>query len=345
MNIWLHRISHHAEISYPLLEREFLSIGFSDFASTEFIHRTESDGWDYFDSEFQQKWNSIPRNRHNLWRFIREMKKGDRVLVPSWGVFSVYQIEEDSAHPIGDIDSDGLKTWSNETVTKKEDSFLYNSANKIDLGFFRKVTLIEANISRYKYADSALTSRMKIRSTNANITDLKVNLEKALSAFKDKRPINLHSQIMEVSKQQILSLILQELNDHKFELLLKWYFEKIGASDVSIPPKNERDKRGDADIVAVFEPTKTIYYIQAKFYDGETSDWATKQIKEYRENKEKIDDGYSKIGWVVSTSGKFSKQCLDLAKDNNIALFNGLDIVQMLLDAGIENLDKALIKD
>ena len=28
---WIHRISHIAEISYPLLENNYLSYGFSDF--------------------------------------------------------------------------------------------------------------------------------------------------------------------------------------------------------------------------------------------------------------------------------------------------------------------------
>ena len=32
-NYWIHRISHIAEISYPLLDNNYLSYGFSDFAS------------------------------------------------------------------------------------------------------------------------------------------------------------------------------------------------------------------------------------------------------------------------------------------------------------------------
>jgi hypothetical protein len=39
MNYWLHRISHHAEIAYPLLDKGYLSIGFSDFATQEFIKK------------------------------------------------------------------------------------------------------------------------------------------------------------------------------------------------------------------------------------------------------------------------------------------------------------------
>jgi len=340
MNTWLHRISHHAETSYPLLEKGYLTIGFSDFCQTDFIAKTVEEGWSYFNSVFQEEWGKTPRTRHSLWRFICEMKKGDWVLVPSWGTFSVYQIE-DKAKPITLIDIENLRTWSETPVTRGSDG-LYCNDKLIDLGFFRKVSLIKGNISRYDYADSGLTSRMKIRDTNTNITDLAQSIQKAITAYRENRPINLHSQIMRASKKEILNLIINELNPDKFEHLLKWYFEKVGASEVYIPPKKEREKQGDADVVAVFEPIKTIFYVQAKYHQGETSDWAAQQIKEYTEGKNKMDDGYSKIGWVVSTSERFSKECMDLAKEHAVSLFSGLDIAQMILEAGIENLDKAL---
>ena len=43
MTYYLHRISHHAELAYPLLERGILSVGWSDFATREFVssHRGE----------------------------------------------------------------------------------------------------------------------------------------------------------------------------------------------------------------------------------------------------------------------------------------------------------------
>jgi len=347
MKIWLHRISHHAETAYPLLKKGYLSIGFVDFTSSEFIKETEKEkgSWTYFDKKIKEKWNSTPRTRYNLWRFIHDMKKGDWVVVPSSGKFSIYELNENSAKPINDVDVKNIKTWSKDDVFLKNER-LYKGSNEncslIDLGFFRDVTLIERDIPRNKYADSLLTSRMKFRATNNDMSDLKDSVEKALSAYRENRPINLYSTIMDSYKEQTLSLIHAELNPDKFEFLLKWYFERIGASSVHIPPKNERDKKGDSDIVAVFESIKTIIYVQAKFHRLETSDWAAKQILEYKNNKDSMDDGYSKIGWVVSTSDRFSQKCIDLAKENKIALFNGLEIVEMFISAGFEGLDKAL---
>lgn len=340
MKYWLHRISHHAETSYPLLEQEYLSIGFSDFSNTEFINKTRQEGWEFFENSIQECWKSKPRTRHNLWRFIVEMKKGDRVLIPSWGDFSLYEIIDDLPVPIGNVDISNLKTWSNEEIIKKDD-LLYkkDSDQLIDLGFVRKVKLINKDISRYEYADSVLTKRMKIRSTNADISDLVENVQNALNAFKIKQPISIHSKILEETRNNVLAIIKKELNPDKFESLIKWYFQKIGASEVYIPPKNEREKQGDADVVAVFETIKIVIYVQAKFHDGETSVWATRQINEYKNNKESMDDGYSKIAWVVSTADNFSQECKDLAKEHHVLLFNGDNFTTLILEAGIGDLN------
>ena len=339
MNTWLHRISHHAELSYPLLERGFLSIGFSDFDNDEFIRRTRSEGWGYFNAEFEDAWGKCPRTRYNLWRFIVEMQVGDWVVVPSWGVFSIYEIAEDVC-PLPELDADGLKTWNDEAVTKTDRGFVVNDA-VVDLGFVRKVTPIATGLSRYDFTDAALSSRMKIRNANANISDLEENVRKALSAFQSNLPINLHSQILTASRAKVLELVQSELIPDKFEHLIKWYFEQIGASDVSIPAKNESGKEGDADIVAVFEQLKTIFYVQAKHHRNETSQWATEQIKAYVDHKDKMDDGYTKVAWVVSSGDSFSDEAIKLSKEHSIQLFNGPDLTRMILEAGIENLDKA----
>ncbi len=337
-NIWLHRISHHAEASYPLLENGYLTIGFSDMSDPEFLTRTEDGDGPYFEQRFTS-WGT-PRSRYNLWKFIYEMAIGDLVVVPSWGTFSVYQIET-TATLMSHLVVDGVHAWNGSALVVTENG-LHSNEEHLDLGFFRKVTPVAVGISRYDYADSALTSRLKIRNGTANITDLAKNLEKAIFASKENCPINLHSQILASSCSQLLCLLQTELNDAKFEKLIGWYFRQIGASDVRITPKNDPNKEGDADVVAYFEPLKTVYYVQAKYHNGTTNDWAAQQINDYVRHKERLTDGYSKIAWVVSTAPKFSDACQKLAKENSIALFAGPDIARMILEAGIRNLDTAL---
>lgn len=112
MNIWLHRISHHAEVAYPLLDNGYLSIGFSDFSTPDFIKDTYAEnGWQSFENYFNDTWGEAPKTRYNLWRFIAEMRKGDLVVVPSWGTFSIYELTEDMAISISEIELIDAKDW------------------------------------------------------------------------------------------------------------------------------------------------------------------------------------------------------------------------------------------
>jgi predicted Mrr-cat superfamily restriction endonuclease len=344
--IWLHRISHCAAVSYPLLEKEYLSIGWSDFSTAEFIEKScGENGGKYFDATIQDKHDCLPRGRWSLWYFIHDMKKGDRVIVPTAGAFSVFEIEEDKALSIGEIRNLGveIKDWSGNLIETDERGYLYNPSEKkvVDLGFFRKVKPKAIAISRYDYADAALTARMKIRQTTAAISDLKDSVEKALLASNAEKPLSIYSQIVDKTRQPILDTIKSELSDGKLEYLAKWYFERIGATNVYIPAKNERDKEGDADVVATFEPIKTIIYTQVKFHEGETSPWAIEQITNYKLQKEKegMDDGYSKIAWVISTCDRFSEEARNMAKEAKIQLFDGATFATMLLEAGIANMN------
>lgn len=344
MSIWLHRISHHAEVAYPLLKQGYLSIGYSDFSDSEFIEDiSKPNSWQTFEKYFDDTWGSRPKTRYNLWRFINEMSEKDYVLVPSWGNFSIFEFEEEDAKIIADIDTTELKDWHGNNIEKRENGLLYNSKGElIDLGFVRKVKAIKKGIPRYEYADAALTSRMKFRSTNADISDLEDSIDKAIASFEKGQPLNIHSQIIEKAKQGVLETLRSELTPDKFEILVKWYFQRIGASEVYIPSKNESGKEGDADVVAIFEAIKTIIYVQAKFHSGETSSWAIEQISDYKDQKDSMDDGYSKISWVITTADNFSQEAFSYAKDYKVQLIDGNQFTRMLLEAGINNLNKAL---
>jgi predicted Mrr-cat superfamily restriction endonuclease len=343
MNSWIHRISHHAETSHPLLERGYLSIGFSDFADQSFLDGIKENGRQFFEDEFRRLWGMRPRTRISLWNFLQEMQEGDRVLVPGSGTFSVYEIR-DRALPIGEIDCADLLTWNQEPVARSANGILRNEStgSKIDLGFFRKVALVAKDISRSSYADAALSSRLKIRFTTAKITDLNKSIDRALAAHQQGRPLNLYSELLNSQIPSTLALIKSQLNPDKFEKLIEWYFYKVGATRVHIPAKNEPGKEGDADVVAEFEPIKTIIYVQAKAHTGETSEWAASQIKQYKEQKEADDDDYARLPWVVSSADQFSEDCRRLAKENKVRLFAGEDFVRLLLEAGIGGLEKAL---
>lgn len=355
MRYWLHRISHHQEVARPLLEKEegagFLTIGFSYVSNPEFLSKALSASQvDDIDEEMIALFGYKSRSRFGLWRFLHEMEPGDRVLVPGYKVFSIYEIKGEP-ELIREVNAVDLKTWNKKPVEKK-DNFLFVDDNEVDLGFFRRVNLHQGakNISRADYADRDLTARMKIRVTNADISGLEKSIDTAVSHHKDKQPLSLHSSIMEQAGKLVLENIYKELNPSKFEHLVAWYFKKIGASETSIPSKMGEAQEGvaDVDVIATFESIKTLVYVQAKFHgtDSETDKWALEQIKEYRKNQ-LLDDDYSKIYWVVSSAKEFSEECVNLAKGirqerrMSLSLINGEEFARMLIDAGIENLDTA----
>ena len=116
-------------------------------------------------------------------------------------------------------------TSNNNTIEGDGNKLLFNG-EPIDLGFLIPVELIEGNISRSKYADSSLTSRMKIRQTNANINDLKKNVKDAVERAKLNKPISLYSEIIDSMKEVLITEIRSKLDENKFETLIAWYLKK-----------------------------------------------------------------------------------------------------------------------
>ena len=341
MNYWLHRISHLAELSYPLFDRGFLTIGFSDFAREDIIDIVLADKWGQFNQEFKKSWGSVPRTRYNLWRFLR-FKKGDLVIVPSWGTFNICEvIDERPMLPSATFSKD-LKTWRHKKITTTGSLLADEMGNPFDLGFARQVKLLHSNVSREKFADARLTSRMKIRHTNALINDLEKSVNQSIENYLINKPIHLHSLIIEKTARLVLDTILKELNPNKFEKLVRTYFLTIGANQVTIPAKNEKNKEGDADIVAVFEQMKLIVYTQAKFQRGKINSWGANQIQDYLTDKATIDDGYNKIAWVITTAASFNEEAERFSKENEIQLINGVEFSKMLLNAGINMLNTKL---
>ena len=344
MKYWLHRIGYLQNVSYPLLEKGYLSIGFADFCYEDFfVNVAENQDWEYMENAFNENWGFVPRIRYNLWRFLAEMSKGDYIVVPSWGTFSIYELCDNLPLMITDNIPDlPTEDWNGNKILKNEKTCLLKldgEKKDLDLGFLWKVKAVCKDIPRSDFADSALTSRMKIRSTNADISDLEKNIKKAIYSFKKKTPINLKADLLKNSVEIWNKTILDELNPDKYEKLVRWYFRKIGATESYIPPKNSIDKVGDVDVIASFENLRTIINVQVKFYKGETSDWAINQIRDFAKSKETISDGYNRQYWVISSSESFSETSYNLAKENNILLIDGKQFVKMLLNVGIESLE------
>jgi len=343
MQYWLHRISYEGKLSYPLLEKNYLSIGFWDQATEEFLNKSTAGDGEYFDNQFSPNENgNLPRNRWFLWYFLYEMEKGDWVIIPGDGVFSIYEILEQNAFLPSQMEFENLIDWNGNKIIQNNEGFFIDSDDEdIYIGFLRKVKPLYKNISRYDFADNALNKRLKIQSTTSNINDLENNIKKALELFKKNKPIDLKNTLIELSVNNWFGTIYNELNHDKFENLICKYFIQTGCTDVYKPSKNESNKKGDVDVVATFEHLRTIINVQAKHYQGETNEWAVEQIMEFAHSKKnKLDDGFIRQYWVISSSDVFSEKAINLAKENNVLLINGKEFVRMLLLSGIQKVEE-----
>ena len=328
MNYWLHRIKHVSDVSYPLLGQGYLTIGFSDFSNKNFLKKTIADDGDYFDSKFEESWGFVPRSRYSLWYFLSQMKKGDIVIVPKWGgIFSIHKLVSPEPILICDVELNSeFASW-----IKKHNNLLRVSDENDprDLGFAWKVKPIAEDISRLEYADAKLTSKMKYRGTTLYISDLEESIKRSIASASNRKPISLKDEMAKskVTKEKWLEKIREVSTPDKFEKLIKWYFEKVGAK-VEIPPKNKREE-GDVDIMATIENIKTIIHVQAKFHKGTTDDYAVKQIKNFADSSY-LDTEYQNQLWVISTADSFTKTCIKEAEKNSVLLLNGEQFADLL---------------
>lgn len=327
---WLHRVSHQSEYSYDLLEEGYLTIGFKDIANESFYNTmtdesvSDDEKWNCLYKAFNDQWGTdLNRRRNSLWRFLEEFNEGDTVLVPKYKSFDLYTIV------------------SKPLLLKKEKPGI---PDEVDLGFTLKVEPIYKGISRSEYAKRDLTSRMKIRLVNADISDLKKEIEESATAFKKNRPLDLGNEIIEKQSEQFLNVLKDNLNPDKFEQLISWYLTKSGADVVSIPAKNDPNKvdGSDADVIAEFYQLSIVILVQAKLHDGVTDDWAVEQINKYdmfEQSQDTNDQSTSYLSWVISTCDSYSEQAIKKAADNNVRLIDGKEFVEMIMKIGIKGIE------
>lgn len=348
INYWLHRCkcgNHAWPFTYELLEKHnIISIGWSDFSKNNDYQKHLTESWDSFEKVFIDEGWGLPRNRHNLWRFLNGMKQGDIVVVPlDGGLFSIYRIADNVVYNNQTIDPTLWKDWNGNVAQLDKDGYPGYSdgeANyQIDMGFYRKVEPLGLHIPRSKYAEQALYSRMKIQTTNAAINDIKDLVDKALNDFNASKPINFKQAIIDAAAENVLKEMRTKLNDIKMEELVCWYMEQLGATTY-IPPKNGlTTEEGDADVVATFDKLNDFtILVQVKAHKDDTNEWAVEQIKSYYQTKSNEFNNKSVQLWVISSCDKFSDEAVRLAQEYNVNLVNGLQFAQMLVEIGIYTL-------
>ncbi len=322
---YLHRISHEWSVSKALFDMGYLTTGWSKFNRSIIIDAAGNVDWNQYEKVFSDEYGKA-RGKNGLARFL-DLRENDVIVVPLYDKdFAVVRIEAgDRIHQIRDLSEDIVsKSGLKETT---------------DIGFyihFKKLNQIPRS-----YADKKLQSRMKVRQTNVDAFDLKDAIEKAIAADK---PIDLMEEIHKSLSVGMLECI-RTLGDANMEELVKWYMLKKGATSAVKLPKNSSEKKEyeDADIRADFEDLNLVFYIQVKDHEGETSAWAVDQINKFKEMRAgTFEDDVVYVFWVISTADGYSDQAIEKAGKYNIRLIDGPAFARMLLNVGIEDINKEL---
>ena len=351
---WLHRITGGANalpVALRLLPKNeeeaqrnrrdfYISIGWSDFSTDDFVQNAKDNGLKVIEDRINKEGWPLSRNRYCLLRFIKEMKKGDYVIVPSSGNFSVYEIADDNV--LSNQSFDIIYKDFGEAAPIYNGKYLFSKQGKnIDLGFYKRVVPIEINIPRAKYADPKLVRRMKIRQTNTQLdkSEFEEIINTAIQAYREKKPINLKANIIDKSLKTIFEELKKTVTSDRLEDVVGWYLEAQGADWIETPAKNASPTdQGDADRIACYEKFKLIVMVQVKNHDNTTEGGAIHQIQSYFENYPK-EQGYTYLKWVISTCDKFSDEAKLLAEQNDVRLIDGKEFTQMILENGLNGME------
>jgi predicted Mrr-cat superfamily restriction endonuclease len=247
-----------------------------------------------------------------LWRFIREMDEGDLVVVPHFGEFY---------------------------ITKVTGPLIYRPEKADEHSAFRRPVewLNKAQPIPRSRALAALQSRMKIRQTCADATDLIEEIQDALTVAAGGQErsfeIDLRSRLIEQTRSEITS---GRMDSFGFERLLATLLRSLGATEVRIVARSQ-DK--GADIVAVFSLADTFNFrlaVQAKHFRPEPPVGANivDQLVAGMEAEQ------ASLGWIA-TSGSFSSEAVERKaqyeeqRGFQIELIDGDQLAAMIVEGGL----------
>lgn len=210
MNYWLHRNTggdNALPYAQVLLDKGFMSIGWSAFSTDKNLELISSEGWKGVDKIYSEYEWEYARNRYCLSRFISEMKKGDLVIIPTPGKFGIYEVYDDDVYSNESIEQ-SLYTDANGIPCERINRngyfvFLNSQGYEIDLGFYRRVKPRLLNQSRYDRIAPELYAKMRNLMTNINITDVGHTIDNLLCDVKEPSEVHILPSVL--STEQLFS--------------------------------------------------------------------------------------------------------------------------------------------
>jgi predicted Mrr-cat superfamily restriction endonuclease len=249
----------------------------------------------------------------HMWRFVREMKVGDLVVVPHSSAFYIAEVAGPAMHD----------------ESKAEE----------DTSYRRNVTWLNNKKSIFRsLAKSALVSRMKTQGTCAYATDLLLQIKECLQlAESGARPTfqgDLQSRLIRETLDEIRS---GRMDSFGFENLIHNVLMGLGAVEARVVPRSQ-DK--GADIVATFQVAgafRQILAVQARHWqpDPPVGNEVVEQLIRG------IEAESANLGMIV-TSGFISEEASSSAeqyfeeKGIKIELVDGEQFAKLIIEHGIK---------
>lgn len=249
----------------------------------------------------------------HMWRFIREMTKGDLVVVPYGSKFYVARVLGPATYDQARIGDD--------------------TAYRRNVDWLNEKQAIPRSIAR-----SALISRMKIQGTTAYASDVLAEIEECIATAESKSKPSFNNDLQLRLIRETLSEIRNgRMDSFGFENLIRNVFVSLGADEARIIPRNQ-DK--GADIVATFRVAgafRQVVAVQAKHWQPDSPVG--------RDVVEQLIRGIvaesANLGMIV-TSGTISEDAIVAAEQFSeesgisIELVDGEQFAKLIIEYGIK---------
>ena len=312
-------ISHRDDALPKALESDDVVIGWSKAGE---LHDSDLD-WNEFREIVHQEYHSdqddyrkAGASAGNLWRFIREMKEGDFVVVPDGSEFYVAKVTDEARYEPERVDED--------TAHRRSVKWL-NDRKPISRGTAR----------------ARLQSRMKARQTCVEATDLIPEIKDALEAAQSEGEASFDSDLRQKLVQDTLEeLRTGRLDSYDFEELVKAVLQSLGGENATIIP---RSKDQGADVTALFTVADTFSFTvaaQAKHYNERYKKDPEVPPSDIEQLRDGMDAEGATLGWLV-TSGTFSEEAQErrdeIEKESGyeIQLVDGEQFAALIVDGGL----------
>jgi restriction system protein len=297
-----------------------VGVGWDDMAFHEF-----SDAEALIEHMVATGWN-LGRNSNQIRRF-KSIRQGDVVVVPYWGTVAI-----------------GIAKGEEHYDEKYYDQ---NGCNQHRVEFQRDSEGTVRLVPRENLSE-ALQKRLKIRITIADLAEFHTELDVLVANHEAGKTYSWTAEI-ERKEEELKDEMKQQLLNH-----IRWGKTGLASGGVGLEHlvtellridgftaevlgKRAFPGYGDADIKA--SKTDMLradeFLIQVKHHDGATSIWGQEQLMEIKKLQP---EEYGDCKLALVTSGDVSDQDKDRAKENDITILDGKDLVEWIFSS-LESLD------